>query len=186
MSFSSLILSIVLAFCTLSLSAQEKAPAGGVKQIDPFRKEEKSKSVEKKPNPFQDLLNQKVELPKKKRQAVAPKKKTTEGSDNPFETVDEGNPFGDGPANPFMTDDSDDPFGGNGPANPFDSDDFGEPESINPSNPFAAGDPFADEDPRNQGALPSKAAKPKGPTNQAKPKTKVPDSDEPYTNPFLD
>ncbi len=180
MSYSAIILSIVFLFCSLPLCAQVKTPAnpqsGAVKQIDPFRKEEKPKSVEKKPNLFQDLLDQKIELPKKKRPAAPPKKKSTENADNPFEDLEADNPFDSGGSgNPFLTDDSDD-FGGS----------FEEPKSVNPANPFAAGDPFADEDPRNKGGQPTKAVKPKGPTNQAKPKAKQTASDEPLMNPFLD
>ena len=160
----------------------EPASAGafGVKQIDPFHKDA-DKKVEKQPNVFQELLDRKVELPKKKRTAAKPVKKTT-NVDNPFADAEVENPFdgGDVPENPFED--------GDFPENPFDGGDkgFGDEDSfvpsVNPSNPFAAGDPFADEDPRNQVS----SNKPKGPTNRAKPQGAASTSEESLKNPFED
>ena len=119
--------------------------AFGVRQVDPFRKNETPQNTEKRPNMFQEILDRAVELPSRRRPPAPPKKQT-----DPFEDAEEdwGDSFG-GTNNPF--EDADDPFGGN----PFGNDPFeGSPlrgNISNPSNPFAAGDPFADEDPRNQG-----------------------------------
>ena len=160
-----------------AVKKDEPAAAGafGVKQIDPFRKDETEKKVEKQPNLFQELLDRKIELPKKKRTAAKPVKKTT-NVDNPFEEAEVGNPFegGDIPENPFA-DDGEDDFSG-----------MGGISSINPSNPFAAGDPFADEDPRNQVSAAAKSpSKSKGPTNRAKSPGTASKTEE-LKNPFED
>ena len=160
-------------------TAKNEIPASagtsGVKQIDPFRKNDTEKKVEKQPNLFQELLDRKVDLPKKKRAAAKPVKKTT-NVDNPFEDAEVDNPFDDGeiPSNPFEEDES------------FDETDFSDDSAVvSSSNPFAAGDPFADEDRRNQvSAAVGSQAKPKGPTNRAKSQGTVSASEEPLKNPF--
>ena len=129
--------------------------AFGVKQVDPLRKDETPQNVEKRPNVFQELLDRQVVLPTKKRPPAPPKKTTRI---NPFEEAEDwGSSFGEA-RNPFEDAEMENPFGGNsfsgGSRNPFEDADKGENPfsgfSSNPSNPFAAGDPFADEDPRNQ------------------------------------
>ena len=133
-------------------TAQSGGSSGG-KQIDPFRKSETIKKAETRPNMFQDLLDRQVELPSKKRPPAPPKKKANDP--NSFEEAEEsGNPFGD-------AEDVDNPFGGN----PFGDNPFGDAGSgqfgagnFNLSNPFAAGDPFADEDQGNQGRLSTAAS----------------------------
>ena len=164
----------------------EPASSGsfGVKQIDPFRKETTEKKVEKQPNLFQELLDRKVELPKKKRGAAKPVKKAT-NVDNPFEDAgaEVENPFegGNVPENPFADGDViENPFADEG------EDSGNDNSSVNPSNPFAAGDPFADEDPRNQVSAAESQSKPKGPTNRAKSQGTTSKSEESLSNPFED
>ena len=137
--------------------------AFGVKQVDPLRKDETPQNTEKRPNIFQELLDRQVELPSKKRPPAPPKKTTSDTNpfNNPFEEAEEwGSSFGGGVSNPFEDAEIENPFEG-GARNPFEDADDGENpfgdnpfggNSINPSNPFAAGDPWADEDPRNQGS----------------------------------
>ena len=109
----------------------------GVRQVDPFRRNETPQTVER--SVFQELLDRPVELPSNRRRPAPPRQ--TANHTNPFEDDDDeyvGNPFEDS-GNPFedgeYEEDIENPLLG----------------IRNPSNPFAAGDPFADEDPRNQG-----------------------------------
>ena len=134
-------------------TVQSGGTSGG-KQMDPFRKSETTKKVEKRPNMFQDLLDRQVELPTKKRPPAPLKKKAD--ITNPFEEAEEsGNPFGE-TRNPFEdAEETDNPLG----SNPFEDNPFGDNGSgqfgaadFDPSNPFAAGDPFADEARQNQAA----------------------------------
>ena len=144
-----------------AVSAQESgrsAPATpprsggfGVRQVDPFRKDETPKSEDTRPNVFQELLDRVIVPPTRQRQAAQPRRTMNRDNlfGNPFE--DDGrNPFDDEEENPFESN----PFGATGSfsGNPNPS---GSSAAFRPFNPFAAGDPFADEDPRNQPSRPS-------------------------------
>lgn len=101
----------------------------GVQSIDPFQKVEvKSQKEESAPNPFLELLQQKVVLPDKKRparKAQPPKKSAQQKAAELLEQqMNEFNPFEDSTEGSMYSK---------------------EHQELLLSNPFAAGDPFAHE-----------------------------------------
>lgn len=90
------------------------------KSSDPFRKDPKDgKKAERRQNPFLELLDEKVELPKRRYRSTrnTPSKAASSSAVNPFEGGVE-NPFAGGVEDPFAGGEED-PFAGGDFENPF-------------------------------------------------------------------
>ena len=108
---------VVAAVCCANLYAQNPAPTK--KTIDPFKKNEEVKKEDKGPNIFQDLLDKKIEVPKKQsvpittgsaRGGSAGLSTGTKLPTSQTPTAQTKNPFGFGDD----SDDPSDPFGSMG------------------------------------------------------------------------
>ena len=143
-------LAVVCAlFCVSSVAQTEKKPAPAKKTIDPFRKaDDVKKTDEKAPNTFQDLLDKKVEVPKKQSVPITTGPKvgsktavSRPGAARPASTST--NPFGDDSESPFgsFSSDSDD-------ANPFGNSttQWSSDDATVPFTPSSGANPFGQVD----------------------------------------